>query len=78
MNTCSLDKARAAKVRVQDLLVGTPELTGIGIARIGGGYGVKVNLSSEPGTALQLPEEVDGVLVRVEVVGRIKKRAAGA
>ncbi|MBI2431561.1 MAG: hypothetical protein HYV26_01675 [Candidatus Hydrogenedentes bacterium] len=74
MNTCSIDKARAAKPRVQDLLRGVPQLAGVGITRVEKGYGVKVNLSAEPAAGVQVPTEVDGVPVRVEVVGRISKR----
>ena len=74
MNTASLDSARAAKARVADMLRDVPELAGVGITRIDEGYAVKVNFSSDPSGGVELPTEVDGVPVRIEVVGRIKKR----
>ena len=77
MKTCSLDQARAAKVHVLQILRDAPGLAGVGITRIGRGYGVKVNLSSMPRGDLGLPAEVDGVPVRLEVVGRIRKQASG-
>jgi hypothetical protein len=45
----------------------------VGITRIGGGYGVKVNLDIPPDPEIDLPETIDGVPVRVEVVGKIRK-----
>ena len=72
MNHTTLDQARAAKGRVRDVIGRKAELAGVGITRIDGGYGVKVNLAGPPRT--ELPSEVDGVPLRVEVVGAIRKR----
>jgi hypothetical protein len=47
-------------------------VVGVGVTRIDGGYGVKVNLRAPPPEG-QIPESVDGVPVRVEVVGAIRK-----
>ena len=46
----------------------------MGITRVKGEYAVKVNLSEpiEPGT--ELPTDIDGVPVRVEVTGTIRAR----
>lgn len=74
MNTTALDKARAAKIEIAELLRDIPELAGIGITRVGGGYGVKVNLSATPKRTLPLPTELRGVPIQCEVVGRIAKR----
>lgn len=49
-------------------------VVGVGITRVGDGYGVKVNLSKRP--SARLPAQVDGVPVRVEIVGVIRKRTA--
>jgi hypothetical protein len=49
-------------------------VTGVGITRVGEGYGVKVNLGAAPEEGTELPEAVDGVPVRVEVVGEVRKR----
>jgi hypothetical protein len=39
-----------------------------------GCYALKINLTSEPHQDVILPDEVEGVPVRVEVVGKIRKR----
>ncbi|MGL6094992.1 MAG: hypothetical protein ACRC7O_04200 [Fimbriiglobus sp.] len=69
----SLDEARAAKPRAAVAFAGLP-VVGVGITRIGGGYGLKVNLGAEPAAGAAVPREVDGVPVRTEVVGPIGKR----
>ena len=47
-------------------------VVGVGITRVGEGYGLKINLR-EPATEA-LPTEVAGVPVRVDVVGAIRKQ----
>ncbi|MBI2425189.1 MAG: hypothetical protein HYV27_20350 [Candidatus Hydrogenedentes bacterium] len=74
MNTTSLEQARAAKPRVRDLLRGVPQLTGVGITRVGEGYAVKVNLSGPSDAGAALPSEIDGVPIRVEIIGTVTKR----
>ncbi len=63
----ALDDARAAKAKLAAALEGVPEVSGIGIARAGDGYELKVNLRSPA----PVPDEVDGVPVRTAVVGDI-------
>ena len=65
-----LERARAAKERLSEQLTGLPELRGIGIAILDGGFGVKVNLLRAVGEDV-VPGEVDGVPVIVDVVGPI-------
>jgi hypothetical protein len=72
MNHSTLEQARAAKGHVREVIGPKADLAGVGITRIDGGYGVKVNLTTPPRT--DLPSEVDGVPLRVEVVGTIRKR----
>ena len=71
----TLEHARAAKceaARVFRELVGE---VAVGIVSLGHDqYGFKVNLATEPAEGISLPAEVDGVPVRVEVVGTIQKR----
>ena len=45
---------------------------GVGITRVDDGYAVKLNLSGRP--EREVPRELDGVPVIVEVVGRIVKQ----
>ena len=71
---CSLDEARAAKAPAAEAFGRLAEVLGVGITRIGKGYGLKVNLSRLPRGANSLPSEIVGVPVRVEVVGKIRKR----
>jgi hypothetical protein len=68
----TLEEARAAKAKAAQLLEALP-LVGIGITRVGEGYGLKVNLSRSVCKG-QLPTHVDGVPILAEVVGEIRKR----
>jgi hypothetical protein len=70
---CTLEQARAAKPRVLDLFGRLVPVVGVGVTRVDGGYGVKVNLQTPPPPDVTLPADVDGVPVRVEVVGTIRK-----
>lgn len=74
MKDGSLERARAAKARALELFSKFGEVVGVGLTRIGDGYGIKVNLSSPAAREDSLPKEVDGVPVQVEVVGTIRKR----
>jgi hypothetical protein len=70
----TLDRARAAKARAHEVFSKLADVVGVGITTIGSEYGLKVNLSSPPPSLKDLPTEVDGVPVRVEVVGKIRKQ----
>jgi hypothetical protein len=50
-----------------------PQVNGIGVVRMDTGYGLKVNLA-EAVEAGVIPQAVDGVPLRAEVVGRIRRR----
>jgi hypothetical protein len=76
MSSPTLDQARAAKSKALTLLQDAPAVVGIGIARRNGGYCVKVNVSHAVAEAV--PASIDGVPVRVEVVGVLTKRPAHA
>jgi hypothetical protein len=71
----TIDEARAAKPRAVEVFDRVARLAGVGITRIGEGYGLKVNLAEAPAENTRLPADIDGVLVRIEVVGAIRKRA---
>jgi hypothetical protein len=74
MNCTTLDEARAAKAKVLAAFGDDQSVVGVGITRIGEGYGVKLNLESRPAPDANLPHDVDGVPIRIEVVGTIRKR----
>ena len=69
-----LAKAQAAKRSALRRFEKLGKVTGVGITRIDGEYALKVNLSEpvEPGT--ELPTDIDGVAVRVEITGTIRAR----
>lgn len=69
-HTCTLEEARNAKSRALAIFKELAAVVGVGITRFGDGYGLKVNLESEPADDASLPAEVDGVPIRVEVVGQ--------
>jgi hypothetical protein len=65
-----LPQARAAKEYLRARLREQDGVVGVGIARTGHGYCLKVNVST-PELAGQMPPDVDGVEVRTTVVGQI-------
>ena len=71
---CTREEARAAKGQAQAIFQSLAPVVGVGITRVGDGYGLKVNLQAPPPEGIRLPGEVDGVPVRVEVVGLPKKQ----
>ena len=74
MDGASLDQARAAKPAALKIFRRIGEVVGVGLVRLGDGYGVKVNLQSCP-TSVSVPESVNGVPVTVEITGPIRKRS---
>jgi len=69
----TIEQARAAKKTALRVFKSVAPVVGVGITKIGGGYGLKVNLKRRPARGRQLATEVRGVPVQVEVVGPIKK-----
>jgi hypothetical protein len=71
----TLEQARVAKRKVGEVLgevLGkSATIVGVGITKVDDEYAVKVNLSSE--SQEELPLEIDGVQLVIEVVGEIKK-----
>jgi hypothetical protein len=70
----NIERARAAKSVALARLGGMPQVNGVGITRVGAGFGVKVNLAAQPDPETQVPEEIDGVPVVTELIGQISKR----
>lgn len=71
----TIDQARAAKDAAQTRLADIPGVVGIGLTKLGDDYALKVNLQSELPKGVSVPARINGVPVRVEVVGVIRKRA---
>jgi hypothetical protein len=64
-----LEAARAAKRKALRLFGGLAPICGAGVAKEGGRYVVRVNLETEPDSALDLPSEIDGVPITIQVIG---------
>jgi hypothetical protein len=71
--TIEIEQARAAKTKLSQEFASLNEIVGIGLARSGASWVVKINLS-RPIARGVLPEKVDGVDVLTEVVGQIDSR----
>jgi hypothetical protein len=71
MPQISLEQARAAKKRAVERF---KNLGSVGITRVRGEYAVKLNLTEPAAPDLQLPSEIDGVPLCVEVVGVVRPR----
>ena len=69
----TLERAQAAKQAARLRLAHLSGIVGIGITRVGEDYAVKINLR-DAHDAGAVPPEIDGVPVRVEVVGSIRAR----
>lgn len=70
----TLDQVRAAKRHALGAFKHLGKVTGVGITRIGKGYGLKINLEELPVSDVALPATIKGIPVLVEVVGPLRKR----
>jgi hypothetical protein len=70
----TLDRARSAKGTAADIFGRLLDVVAVGITRVDGRYALKVNVCRPPPAKLKLPPTIRGVPVRVEVVGRLRKR----
>lgn len=69
MNAATLAQADRARCKLRKRLSRVTGIQGIGIAVLEDGYGVKVNVRDH--TPSEVPDDVDGVPVIVDVVGAI-------
>lgn len=72
----TLVRARAVQKKVHARFSKVARVNGVGITRVGDGYGVKVNLATKPKPGAELPAAIDGVPIQTEVVGVIRSRRA--
>lgn len=70
-----LAEAREAKEKAKEIFSRFGSVNGVGLARQGDGYAVKVNFEAEPRDQAHMPREVGGIPVIVRVVGQIRKQA---
>ena len=69
----TLDQAQAVKPKALALVGRVAAVVGVGIIWNDQGYGIKVNLAKPPHPNVRLPEVIDGVPIKVDVVGVIRK-----
>jgi hypothetical protein len=74
MPTITLKRAQAAKREAQKLACRLDKHAAVGITRVDDVYAVKVNLSAPLAEHDAIPLEINGVAIRVEVVGEIRPR----
>ena len=67
----TLEEARAAKNKAKELFASN---VGVGVTRLGDGYAVKVNLQTPLPENESVPTSIDGVPLKFEVVGEIRKQ----
>jgi hypothetical protein len=72
----TIEKVRAAKPAAAKLFAKSGALVGVGITRHGSGYALKINLSKSLKKPTDVPEQIEGVPVHVDVVGPIRKQSA--
>jgi hypothetical protein len=71
----SLKEVRAAKSVAAQIFADLVGTVAVGVMRLADdSYGLKINLPKKPGKNVVLPSQVAGVPVKVEVVGKIRKR----
>jgi hypothetical protein len=70
--TASLERARKAKAKVANRVGHLDAVNGVGITRVGEGFGVKVNLSKPLPASVDIPSELDGVKVVTERIGPVR------
>jgi len=70
----TIEQARAAKPRALEVFGRLAQLNGVGITRIGDGYGLKINLQEPPSADADLPANIGDVPVQIEIIGPIRKR----
>ena len=71
----TIDRARAAKGTAKAALARVPGVVGIGLTKVGDDYALKVNLREALPPGVRVPDDIEGVPVKVEVVGPIRKRS---
>lgn len=70
----TLAAAEAAKQKLSTLFADVDGVTGVGIAPVQGGFGVRVNLA-DPEATTRVPQMVDGVPIVTRVTGRVRSHA---
>jgi len=75
MQPITLAQARAAQPAALRTFEHLSSVNGVGIARMGRDYVLKVNLREPIPRGVDVPTQVDGVPVRVQVTGAVRRLA---
>lgn len=67
-------EAREAKEKAKSIFAQYGSVNGVGLTRQGDCYAIKVNFESEPRDRAQMPQEIEGVPVIIQVIGAIRKQ----
>lgn len=78
MANVTLSQAKAAKPHALERFRELGNVVGVGITRVRNNYAVKINLSEPIPRTTKVPTHVDGVPIRVEVVGILRPRLSGS
>ena len=74
MDGVSIERARVVKAHVLERFEKVPQVGGVGLIRVGEGYGVKINLSEPLESGQVIPTEFEGVPILIDVIGRVVAR----
>lgn len=76
MSRITLERAQAAKKATLRRFKNVASVTGVGITRVEGEYAVKLNLSEPLAPEVSVPDDVDGVPLKIEVTGNVRRRSS--
>jgi hypothetical protein len=70
----SLGQARSAKNRALEVFLAYGPLASIGITKSGGGCALTVSFEAAPSAMSELPADIDGFPVKVDVIGSVREQ----
>jgi hypothetical protein len=73
----SIAQARKAKSEAARVFTQYGELAGVGITRGADGFALKVNFTEQPSDPENLPPDIEGVPVQIDVIGRVRAQPIG-
>ena len=76
MSRITLERAQAAKKATLRRFKNVASVTGVGITRVQGEYAVKLNLSEPLDPGVRVPDDVDGVPLKIAITGTVRSRSS--
>lgn len=71
-NSIQMDLVLNAKEKLVKLLNDNPKFIGVGLTRIDNKHGFIVYTSDNPAIELNIPDEIDGFKIKIDVIGKMK------